>query len=205
MLDVLIDGHPLAPAPDLAQALISACHRADESGRIVVEIWLDGVPIDPDALRTPGLGAGGRKAGFVSAAPAELACTALEAAAALLDGLKPRHRAAAEAVRDGDIDPAMKELSAILTSWDQAKSALERSARMLGIGPGGPGLTGDWDTISDALASLAGRLAEIKRSLVSRDWAGLADVLEYDMDEQAGRFAGVLRNLARSSADARPS
>ncbi len=197
MIETFLDGRPLAPASTFALALADACERAVDSGRLVVEVTLDGVAVDPAALEAGGPWPAGRRADFISAVPQDLARYALEAAAAALDEIKPRHRAAAEGVRDGNLDPALAELSGVLTTWTQAKAALERSAELLNVGP----QTGnaEWETISPALASLAGRLAEIKRSLVARDWAGLADVLEYDMDEQAVGFADVLRGLARSA------
>lgn len=199
-MEVLLDGRPLASAPTLADAVAKACTQAEAAGRVVVEASLDGVAVNPESFSPGGAALAGRRLEFISAVPRDLARFALESAATALDDIKPRHRAAAEGVRDGNLEPAMAELSAVLTTWEQAKAALERSAAILGVGPETHGNSAQWGTISPALASLAGRLAEIKRSLVARDWAGLADVLEYDMDKQAEDFAGVLRGFAHSAA-----
>lgn len=201
MMEVLLDGRPLDSAPTPAHALAQACSQAEASGRVVVEASLDGVGVDPEALVAGESGLCGGRLEFVSAVPRDLAGWALDSAATALDEIKPRHRSIADAVRDGNFEAAMAELSGVLTTWNQAKAALERSAQILGFQPDAPGGAGSaaWASISPALASLAGRLAEIKRALTARDWAGLADVFEYDMDQQADEFAGALRGFARSA------
>jgi hypothetical protein len=45
---------------------------------------------------------------------------------------------------------------------------------------------------------LAGRLEEVKRSLAAEDWSALADVLAYDLGEQAERWKLVLISLSDS-------
>jgi hypothetical protein len=201
MLDFFLDGRPLGPAANVADALREARTLADASGRMIVDASLDGKPVPAGMLASDHPGSAshpveGSRFNFLSARPGDVARSALEAAADALTQVKPGHKAAADAVRDGDLEPAMDELGRVLSTWDKARAALEGSAQLLGIGPG----TDQWGPISAAVASLGGRLADIKTSLVSRDWAGLADVLEYDMDRQADSVAEVLRGFARTAA-----
>jgi hypothetical protein len=61
-----------------------------------------------------------------------------------------------------------------------------------------PGGANGTDTLVELIGALAGKLEEVKRSLASQDWSGLADVLAYDLSEQAQRWRQVMVSLADS-------
>lgn len=183
----------LETAGTLGEALAAARDAAERRGRIIVEVLCDGEPASPDelssadALSRP---ARASEVSLISADPRELVATTFDDAASALQDLRETQRELAEKIHKGSITEATAVLGEVLEVWSAARQALEQGSEMASID-----LTND-DTVADLAAGLTERLREVMRAVEQRDWSTLADELEYDLAEQAERWAGKFMELS---------
>ena len=52
------------------------------------------------------------------------------------------------------------------------------------------------DVLPEAISRLSAALEEVRRSVTAQDWAGLSDVLLYDLDDLVGEWQKLLRDVA---------
>ncbi len=192
---LLDDTTLLETAGSLGEALDAGRDAAQRHGRIIVEVLCDGEPASPedlsdaDALARPALA---QEVTLVSAEPRELVATTFDDAAAALKDLRDTQRDLAEKIHKGSVTEATAALGEVLEVWSAARQALEQGSEMASID-----LTND-DTVADMAAGLTERLREVVRAVEQRDWSSLADELEYDLSEQAERWAGKFTELSSS-------
>jgi hypothetical protein len=183
----------LESAGSLGEALDAGRDAAERRGRIIVEVLCDGEPASPEVLSNaeslarPGLA---NEVSLVSAEPRELVATTFDDAASALQDLRETQRDLAERIHKGNVAEATGALGEVLEVWSAARQALEQGAEMAAID-----LTTD-DTVADLAAGLTERLREVMRAVEQRDWSTLADELEYDLSEQAERWAGKFMELS---------
>ncbi|MBC7834786.1 MAG: hypothetical protein H7Y88_06760 [Phycisphaerales bacterium] len=205
-MPLLLDNVPVNPTGlTLGDALQAGRAAAEGNGRIVVEIFLDQAAIDPDELRRRSeapLGEAELK--LTSVRPAALVRSTLHDVAEAIEKVKQDQTAAAEALQQGRLDEAMAFLSALLPVWEQVQRATEYSTAIMGwsLDELEVKTAGGTIKIADEITRLVTTLGEIKRSLQARDWAGLSDVLAFDLDEQAQRWRMLLSALAATAAKA---
>ncbi|MBL0927788.1 MAG: hypothetical protein IBJ11_09065 [Phycisphaerales bacterium] len=189
-----LDGEPLGSAGlSLSSALEAARRRCAAGHRLVVSAVADGrtVPFE-DFDRPPAREPYAQELHFVTADPLGLVRQSLTDAAEALAALEPVHREAAEAVQTGRTDRVVGPLQDILSGWQNVSQVLHLVDRVPGVAVGSP-----VEDAPRALADLAERLHELRRSLVSEDWSSLADVLAYDLPSLAERWRGVLGEVSR--------
>lgn len=176
----------------LGSAVAIATERA--GCRLLIGVTADGQPVPDDLLAQPPVDSPfAEEIYFVSADPVALVRVTLLEAADELESSKARQSAIARKIQLGDLGGAMPDLAALLDVWQQVEQCITLSRQVGGIELGElPGGT-RFDTIATDLTQ---RLAEIRDALTARDLATLADILGYDMDEQADTWTGVLRDLA---------
>lgn len=186
---------------ELARALRAGVEEARRAGRVVVEVYLDGERVDGAVLLDAGV-AGDVRVGevrLVSVEPRGLVRATLQDAAAALESAAACQRSCAGLIQAGKVEEALGPLSSALQTWQAVREAVEKGTALAQLPldemtfPGG---ASGADRMVDLIGSLASRLEEVKRSLGAQDWSGLADVMEYDMAEQAARWREVLGMLA---------
>jgi hypothetical protein len=124
--------------------------------------------------------------------------TLLDAAEAL-ERVVGDQKASAELIQQGKIQEAMPPLSSSLQTWQVVREVLEKSAALIRLPLEAmefPGGASGSDRILELISSLAVRLEEVKRSLSAEDWTSLADVVAYDLSEQAERWRTALQSLS---------
>lgn len=180
-----LDDAPIqADRPTLAAALASGVELAEAAGRIIVEVKLDGRDVPGDALERPSDDdVGNAEVRLVSADPRELASQALVDAVEQLDRTRKRQAECAECMQGGKLGDAMSLLSDCLGDWDTVRGVVQSVAQLLPVAPPGIERTAD---------GLARRLEELKSALAGQDWATLADLLTYDLDEQAASWTRLI-------------
>jgi hypothetical protein len=194
------DDAPLPLArPTFAAAVQAAQQQAEQSGRIVAQVLLDGTPVAAAILSSPPEVALGREVRFVTgAAPAaqESAVTSRRLGEALqsLRHAAEQQAAAAKLVRTARVDEALAPLSQAVQAWHAVqRTAVEE-------------LT--WASESEAfqaiIEDLSATLRELHRSLEQQDWSALGDVLAHDMKEQAEGWRVLLEGITRSGAAPEP-
>lgn len=176
----------------LAAALQTAMERA--GGRLLIGVTADGRAIsDSDLADPPTASPYAEEVHFTSADPVSLVRVTLLEAADELESSKSRQATIARRIQIGDLGEAMPELSSLLDTWQQVEQCITLARQVDGIELGA---LGDGSSFESIAGELTARLAEIRDALTSRDLATLADILAYDMDEQADAWTAALRDLA---------
>ena len=189
-MQAFLDDRPInAERPSLAGALAAGAAMAESAGRIIVEVTLDGHDLAGEQLDRPSDDdLGDAEVRLVSADPRELAAKALADAGTQLGATRTRQAACAELVQTGRLAEAMDELGACLAEWQAAQAVVQSVTQLLRVAP---------DDTGGAIDALAARLDELRSALGAEDWATLADLLAYDLDEQAERWIGMLDAMRR--------
>ncbi len=197
---VLLDGAELAvETPSLRSALETAAATAAANGRVIVEVYADGAPVPAGDLASPSTEPmGASELQLTSADPRSLVAVTLHDAGDAVSQLRAEQSQAAEAIQSGKIDEAISMLSRVLGVWQAAHDAVEKGAALLAIDldamvlelPGG-----GRETVGPRVQSLAGKLGELKRAVVDRDWTALSDTLAYDLDEESAAWASMLHAM----------
>jgi hypothetical protein len=211
-MQVFLDNTPLAvDRPTIAAALRAGCRAAEAAHRIVIEATINGAPIPGEHLLNPPEDAHpGAEIRLTTADPRELVAGTLDEVATAMPLAESEQGAATEAIHQGRVDQSLAHLASALGVWDQARQVVDHSARLLQLpleeldcGPDGDARM----TISARTTVLAASLTEVKSAIQARDWAGLADVLAYDLGPQAAAWGRVLTDLSArvrsSGADGR--
>ncbi len=206
---IVVDNEPLTAAPgSIAGALSAARLSAEQRGRVVIEVLLDGEPLTDAQLSQPSTAA--RNSGemrFTTAEPAELVGSTLLGVAETLGDVKLEQQAAAELLTLGKMSEAMDRLHHALRTWEGVRQAVIDGTTLLGMSVETTVLrtTSGERAMSEQVRLLASSLSEVKRAFGAEDWSGLADVLGYDMQEQADQWRETLIALAEHIRTARTS
>ncbi len=201
-MHVLLDGEEIRiEKPTIAAALEAAKRAAEGRKRVVIEASMDGKPIADAWLECPPCEPRpGAEIRFVSADPLSLVRVTFLEIAEELKGAIGHQEAAAKAVQTGRLDEAMPRVSAALGVWQNVREGVINGATLLGMDlgtmpartPGG----GAEETVGQHIESLAKALGELKRAIGASDWPGVADVLAYDLGDQAKSWQVVMNALA---------
>ena len=201
-MHVLLDGEEIrVEKPTIAAALDAAKREAEKRHRVVIEASMDGTPIADAWLECPPAEARpGAEVRFVSADPLSLVRVTFLEIAEELKGAIGHQEAAAAAVQTGRLDEAMPRVSAALGVWQNVREGVINGATLLGMDLGAmpaPAVgTSPSQTVGQHIDGLAKALTELKRAIGASDWPGVADVLAYDLGDQAKRWQVVMNALA---------
>jgi hypothetical protein len=199
---VLVDDRSVgSEESSVAGAIRAGVADAERRGRIIIEAWADGRKMADEELIAPSFhDAGIRELKFVSADPRALVRVTLLDAAEMLESIRADHRAAADAILAGNTSGALEALGRSMAAWQLVRDAVHKGMDALGLTIAD--LPGEL-AVGPRVADLAFRLGEVRQLLATQDWAGLADALAYDMDEQVTAWDRLLRGLADVAGAAR--
>lgn len=201
-MNVLLDDNPIEVEDQtLAAAMSAGVEIAQQTGRAVVEVLVDGKAVRGeeliDASTEPIPDA---RVELYTADPIELVSQSLRDAAAALESARGSHTDIAGRLQSGaDIPEALSQLSGTLSVWQGVQDVLARGYALLGRDPSTLDLPDDvagGKTLNDLLTELGGQLREVRRSLEDHDLAALADTVGYELEPLAGVWAGVLSHAA---------
>jgi hypothetical protein len=191
-----LDDRPLAVAGEtLADALRAGRALAVSAGRVIVEVQADGATVPGAHLSHPP--ADDPYASVLrlrTAVPSTLVRETLLEAAEVLPLVRSLQTSAAEQIQSGRTADAMTKLSEALRLWGDVRQVVHDGCALLGV----PAMEG-WgdDALTDRMASdLIARLTDLKRAVARQDWASLADLLAYELEEQALRWELAIRKMA---------
>ena len=197
---IYLDETPLedSTALTLQDAIDDIARRSD---RLIVLVQADGIEVPNDHLTDPPLDEPyAQELRFTTADPALLVRETLFGASDALNDVRPTQQTVAAMIESGDTGTALGQLGSIVAVWEQVNQAWELSRQVDGTSftsVADASKTAGMD-VEAATQSLNESLKELQRSLVAMDWPGLADVLTYEMDEQADQWSSLLATLARS-------
>lgn len=197
-----LDDEPLELEGETLGAAVLAGRQAAESrGRMIIEVWADGSPAPPaDLEELPTADPYASEVRFVSAVPGALVAHALEEAAENLAGVRDAQTDAAAQLSRGETREAMTNVGEALRAWETVRRAVQEGCAVLGVAPAD--LLSDEesrDACTKAIEALLEALREVQRAVTDQDVAGLADTLEYDLDELADTWTGLLGDMASAA------
>lgn len=190
-----LDGQELTLArPTLAGALEAASHEARARGRIVIEVCLDGSPVDPSSIDTPSETAlEGELLAMTTTDPRSLVRVTLFDAADAMDNAREEHGACAAMIHKGDVARAMQALGQVLATWQAVREAVVQGG--LAVGRPLESFVAEGHLVQRTEA-LSKHLDALKRAVGDGDLPSVADILEDDLHAEAGRWADTLRLIA---------
>ena len=188
---ILIDGNDSGlTAETVPEALEQGMNAVDSAGRIVVEIALDGRPLDADQLENGAYeGLSAEMVTMMSLAPNELLLATFELGRNAIEAAQKHFHSAAQMIQSGNDADAMNELHEGIELWctiDQTvfREAVPRIAEF-GVDLTPDGLEKHVNELKDALES-------IRSAIESSDFAGLSDALMYEFPETSAGWSKFL-------------
>lgn len=195
-MDVFIDSDVFATEQtSLSGILTEAMNHLRATGRLIVEIRLDGQPLterEQRKLDAQKLAAG--EVQLITADPVELGLMTLDEVKEALAGAREAQTLAAEALRADETGKALEHVRSSLMVWQQAQQTVTQIAELLAIPLGD--LQVDQRSAVQVIDDLAASLTQARDELLNGDWLGLADTLGYDLDEAAEQWTNMLSMLA---------
>lgn len=198
---IFLDDEPIdSPATTLGGAIARVAQDLGE--RLLIEARADGRLLPHDELTNPpDTDPFARELRFCSARPVDLARVTLHDAGVVVGELKGEHAKTADLIEAGSTEQISAALTRVFTVWGQVLTALDIISRTPSI-PWPPRTdTVDQAAIDARTASLKAHLAEVKSALSLGDWAGLCDILRYELDDQAAAWKTLCNNLADAMSD----
>ncbi len=192
---ILLDGQPVdAAGPNLGAALEHAQQQLAESGRIVVEVIVDGASLDGDAIEQRlGEALGDAEVQLVSADPAEIAADALVGVRDQLGEARVLQAEAADLLQRDQPADGLQKVTESINAWLNTQQAVLQSATMLGVEL--DTFSVDGHDLTDSVNELAAHLKELKELITSGDIIGLADALAYEWPDITDRWDALLAAL----------
>lgn len=174
-----------AETTTLAGVLSEGAAMAEASGRIIVEVTVDGDEIDGDQLESPSQeDLGDVEVRLVTADPGMLAAQALADASSQLAQTRERQSQCASLVQVGKIAEAMTMMESCLNDWQAARTVVDSVTQLTSV-----------PAANDTIDDLAAKLDELKSALTGQDWATVADLLAFDLDEQVTSWTSMLDEM----------
>ena len=182
-------------ATDIAGALRAAAELVEQSGRMIVEVSVDGVAWGEEDLASPDFTArAAEELRLLTAHPAALLRdTLLHAADAVLNA-EEIQRNAARLMQGNRVREGLQSLLEALAVWGSVQTAVSRGLE-LGV------LSRDeikrkGIDLDGSIAALDTQLRALRDSMVAQDTTAISDCLLYEFPTTSKRFASTLAALA---------
>ncbi len=184
-------------ATTLRAAIAAASERA--GSRLLIEATADGCAVPADDLASPPAKEPyASEVRFLSADSGLLIQSALHDSADMLDRTSASQAEAARMLQKGDLPGALREIGGIVECWARVRQVVGLVAQASEAGLDGPGADATFTgRLPDMAKDLTSGLSELKRAVQAQDWAALADVLAFDLEDQANRWRSWFGELAQ--------
>ena len=187
-------------ATTLGQALAEARTHLGDSGRVIVEVRVDGQTVPEQELSDRhDAQIAGEEVHLITADPRELARQALSDLSRALQANADKQRHAAALLRDDQAPQALDEVRESLNVWSQAQQAILQSAQLLSLP------LDDWQvdgrSIPQIVEELAEQLRAVREQLIATDWVGLADSMEYELVDSIETWTRMVEEVMRRIED----
>lgn len=194
-MPIYLDDEPVTiVGENLAAVLDAARRKLEPSGRLVVEVQLDGATLSSDQLQERADAAvAASEVRLYSADPRELAIDALDQVRGRLAQVRDDQQAAADLLQQDKGVEAIQKVGACIAGWLQTQQAVTLAANLAGVDlntlqVGGKPATQCMERLIEGLKSL-------KDALVHRDTVALADALAYEWPEQVDDWDRLVERL----------
>lgn len=191
---VTMDGQTISEdAPGVAQGVELARQKADELGRLIIEVHADGRPAGDLLDRMPTDTGGVSELGVTTAEKALFLRETLHDARDTLERTREDQKRAAGLIDSGEIVQAIGSLRNIVEGWQMVRSVLDQGAALAGVSlaslraGGSPG--------DEVISALATDLVALRDAVTREDWSALSDTLACDLDDRAAQWLDLLNAL----------
>ena len=193
---VLLDETPCdIQAKSIGEAIAAAADEAERTGRLVVEVRVDGTMLSEDDLQADAkLAEMADEVQMLTTTLDQLLReTFLQAAEAIAE-VDTVQRTAAEALQQGKAADGMRSLMGALETWASIKDAVVQGLLLAEISPDEVGFDGV--QLSEAIVILQDRLGKLKDAMVAEDTSAICDCLLYELPEATRDWRIILAGLA---------
>ena len=201
-MPIYLDDEPVDLAgKDLSGILNSATDQITNSGRVIVEVALNGQMLSSESLNQHNhKDLAEAELRLYSADPRDVARSALEGLLAQLDQASDQQVRAAEQLNQDRVGEAMGDLGKAMETWQQVQQAVTQSISLIGINLEVLEIEGQTGTA--IVNDLVGQLTSVRDILESRDTVSLADVLAYEWPQLVDRWKHMLTGIIELIDDA---
>lgn len=196
---ILLDDKETAiKAATVGDGLEKASVLAQERGRLIVEVEVDGIHWTEEDLAAPdGAARPFTELKLLTAHPGELLQETFAQAADAVSQLDQLQRDCADLLQKGDNRPGFDKLLEVLAVWAAVQTALSRGLSLGVLSPQAVAETGiDFD---GAVRSLDARLRTLHQAMGAQDIVAICDELVYEFPPVAETFVELLSALARAA------
>lgn len=179
----------------LAAKLASARESLSASGRMVVEVRIDGESLAPEDLEAKQHEPPAGELRIYSADPRALVAETVRQARAQLEEAAVWQQEAAEALQQDNQSEAMGKISQAFAAWQQTEQVVQQTAALLGLDLDQTELAGQ--KVPDLVQGLLERLTELRELITAGDTVSLADALAYEWPELTSTWINALDDFAR--------
>lgn len=196
-MKIILDDAPLTETPaTLAEAIAAAAARAAGMQRVIVDILVDGRAVSANELDDESAMAHEcAELRLTTAEPRAFVRVTMQDAADALGDARENQQRAAELFEAGNAEEGFRSIDSALHLWQAARQSLDQGAQLVGLDLTALPLEHP-DVLPEAISRLSAALEEVRRSVMAQDWAGLSDVLLYDLDDLVGEWQKLLRDVA---------
>jgi hypothetical protein len=206
---VLLDELPCdVRADSVGEAITAASALAENDGRMIIEVVVDGEPWTAQHLESDERRAQSAvEIRLTSADPMKLvAQTFSDASRALTDASQFQQRAA-ELLQTDRLSEAMRELHEAIAIWIAVQQALTMGLDLAEIDPDQPAFEDleaveSVPTITILITRLQDRLTSVHDALKTKDTVAVADVLLYEMPPVVAHWQDMLESLQSRLSEA---
>ncbi len=184
------------PGERLGELLATASDRIEPSGRIIVEVVVDGQAIVGDELvERRDETVTDREVRLVTADPTELTLTTLNEVRGGLQSIRDEQERAAELFQKDQSAEALKLVGNVLQSWLHVQEAVLHSARLAQIDL--DALDVDGIPVREMTDSLLRQFEQFKEQLTHNDLFAIADALAYEWTGSIDQWDRLLEEMIR--------
>lgn len=170
----------------MRELLAAVSDELATSGRVVIEVKVDGTPVTGSALDDDRPTAASSDIRVYSARPSDLVVGILEDVRNQLDASQQMQQQAAEHLQQDQPAKAMDLVKQSINGWLQAQQAVGQSAQLLQLDL--QAIRVDDQSVIERMAELIASLTELKDTVVANDFVTLADALQYEWPEITDRW-----------------
>jgi hypothetical protein len=195
-MKVLLDDMPCeVNAATVGEALDAASAVAEQRGRLIVDVSVDGTRwTESDLSSADRTSAAAEVVHFTSAAPRELVRQTFADAADALTDADELQRETARLLQADHRTVSLDKLNEAISIWLQVQEAIVKGSQLVGIDLDGLALP---RPIGESINVLNERLEAVHGALARNDVIALADTLLYEFPEVVQEWRGILNELQR--------
>ncbi|MEM1355864.1 MAG: hypothetical protein AAGC44_11940 [Planctomycetota bacterium] len=197
-MPVLIDDQnvPLT-GRNLRELLASAREHLAESGRVVVEVKLDGQAVTGDALDSETPTPEQAEVRVYTAEPGDLAAGVLEQVREQLQAASGMQEEAADLLQQDEANQALDLIRGSVDGWLQSQQAVAQTAELMHLDLSRVEVTGEDDTVVQRMQELIQRLVELKELIQANDFVSLADALAYEWPQVTENWDQAIASIIK--------